>query len=674
MKKFISMLMALVMMVTMFGTTGVVASADYKAEIAALESNIRQWEADIAWYEANKESTAGYESIYLGTVVQNNPLIVKTMGGKYIHIINPSVAQPDITILGYFGFVEFLGYTTMTYNGYTVWEYRAVTPQTYGKEIEDLKAKIEEAELEIRNLKRDNERPYYMGVVDNNWGINSYNTVDSLSLRVGERQSVAVVVDRENGSGYYRNSLLMEDFKWSSNKSEVAKVSSDGVITAVKNGTAVITATGVNSGRKVKCTVYVTTPATDITLKKEKVNLSCGRTYTIKYTLTPTESKEPVYYLSSDETIATVNSKGKITTKNPGTAYIAVIAKSGVYKLLTVNVLKKNAPKLYYEYHAVKLAKKYHESRIQPDTICHYFTEKTDTGYKICVVDFKTNIDSYIEYITGKTDKNTRYYSALYTYDKKEKKIVEKNVDGYTFTGDYLACKEIEIYDKEFYSSYWYNYIYDIDVGQKVNFQVDVVGTPSIGEKVAWSSSNEYVATVDQNGVVTAHNFGEAVITCTMEGGASASENITVNGKYAFADVKYLEYYNLVKSDYIILNSVPSDECKFISSDESVVSVNKNKLTAVGEGSARITFKRCDGLEMVFDIYVSSTIDKYFSADFNAGDVYYCSYLPEEYYNTQHDGLSIDSSGVITIGEESNACFEIYNEESECFYSLKIYS
>lgn len=46
---------------------------------------------------------------------------------------------------------------------------------------------------------------------------------------------------------------------------------------------------------------------------------------------------------------------------------------------------------------------------------------------------------------------------------------------------------------------------------------------------VKWSSDNEMVATVDENGLVTAHTLGEAVITVTTdEGGFTASCNLTV--------------------------------------------------------------------------------------------------------------------------------------------------
>lgn len=54
-----------------------------------------------------------------------------------------------------------------------------------------------------------------------------------------------------------------------------------------------------------------------------------------------------------------------------------------------------------------------------------------------------------------------------------------------------------------------------------------VVSNPT--DKITWTSSNSNVATVDQNGVVTAVRSGTAVITATLTNGAKASCTITVS-------------------------------------------------------------------------------------------------------------------------------------------------
>ena len=100
---------------------------------------------------------------------------------------------------------------------------------------------------------------------------------------------------------------------WSSSNKKVATVSSKGKVTAKKKGTATITAK-VN-GNSYKCKVTVKNPYLNATKK----NLEIGKTYTLK--LTGATAKK---YTSSKKSVATVNSKGKITAVKAGTATITV--------------------------------------------------------------------------------------------------------------------------------------------------------------------------------------------------------------------------------------------------------------------------------------------------------------------------------------------------------------
>lgn len=120
----------------------------------------------------------------------------------------------------------------------------------------------------------------------------------------------------------------------SSNKS-VATVSSKGVITAKKAGTAKIT---VKSGSK-KVTVTVTVPKTKTTAIKvgEKVSVKKGKTYSLKAKTTPSNSDEKITYSTSNKKIATVSKSGRIKGVTKGTATITI--KSGkIVKKVKVTV------------------------------------------------------------------------------------------------------------------------------------------------------------------------------------------------------------------------------------------------------------------------------------------------------------------------------------------------
>lgn len=93
----------------------------------------------------------------------------------------------------------------------------------------------------------------------------------------------------------------------------MATVSSKGKITAKKKGTSTITAKV--SGKSYKCKVTVKNPYLNATKK----NLEVNKTYTLK--LTGATAKK---YTSSKKSVATINSKGKITAVKEGTSTITV--------------------------------------------------------------------------------------------------------------------------------------------------------------------------------------------------------------------------------------------------------------------------------------------------------------------------------------------------------------
>lgn len=109
---------------------------------------------------------------------------------------------------------------------------------------------------------------------------------------------------------------------WSSSNESVAKVSSSGQVTAVKQGTAQITAKTEN-GLSASCTVTVTPLPTAVSLlRNEKITVGYGNTLTPQ--LTPSNSSTTYTWKSSDTSVASVDAAGIIRGIRKGSATITV--------------------------------------------------------------------------------------------------------------------------------------------------------------------------------------------------------------------------------------------------------------------------------------------------------------------------------------------------------------
>ena len=128
--------------------------------------------------------------------------------------------------------------------------------------------------------------------------------------------------------------------KWTSSDKKIAKVNSKGTVTVVSTGKVKITAT-VN-GVKYTCVITVKNPY----LNYKKIELQVGETANLK--INGTSAKK---FTSSKKSVATVNAKGYIVAKKPGTTTIKVVgANDKVYScVVTVTKNKEYSAKEIYD-------------------------------------------------------------------------------------------------------------------------------------------------------------------------------------------------------------------------------------------------------------------------------------------------------------------------------------
>lgn len=103
--------------------------------------------------------------------------------------------------------------------------------------------------------------------------------------------------------------------KWKSNKKSVATVDENGMVTAIKNGTAVITVTV--DGVSKACQIQVKKPK--ISFEKKQLTLREGETQLAQAVVS--SGNRPVYS-SSNSRVVTVDERGNVRGEHPGKAYI----------------------------------------------------------------------------------------------------------------------------------------------------------------------------------------------------------------------------------------------------------------------------------------------------------------------------------------------------------------
>ena len=144
----------------------------------------------------------------------------------------------------------------------------------------------------------------------------------SLTLSKGKSSTLTATLKPSNATN--------QTLTWLSSNPKVAKVSADGKVTAIKDGTATITCKAAN-GKTATCKVTVKNiAATDFKLDKTSVIADKGAVFTIKATFTPTNAtNQKIKWTTSDKSVATVSSSGKVTAIAPGVCQITATAEDG---------------------------------------------------------------------------------------------------------------------------------------------------------------------------------------------------------------------------------------------------------------------------------------------------------------------------------------------------------
>ena len=164
---------------------------------------------------------------------------------------------------------------------------------------------------------------------DNNGGGSNYHVVvvhvsgvsvtpSTLTLKVGESGQLKATVSPSNATD--------SSFSWSSNRADVASVDSEGNVTGISVGEALISAVTNDGKFSASCTVTVNPiPVSGVSLNVQELHLEKGESQDLVAIVTPPDATSPVFFWeSANPDIATVSDYGTVTAVSGGNTTISV--------------------------------------------------------------------------------------------------------------------------------------------------------------------------------------------------------------------------------------------------------------------------------------------------------------------------------------------------------------
>ena len=371
--------------------------------------------------------------------------------------------------------------------------------------------------------------------------------------------------------------------EWQSSDESIASVTQDGVVTALKVGTCVITAkTTDGSNISAKCTITVKQPVTSIALSDETVSLWVGKTKTLTATATPiTANNTAVVWSSSDNNVATVSSKGIITAKGKGTCTITCTAADGYGTKSTCEVTVKQQVT---------------EIAISEETV----TLWVDDTKSITATATPTTANN-TAVVWSSSDNNVATISSKGVITAKGKgtcTITCTAADGY---GAKSIC-EVTVKQQvtgislsETTSFLW--------IGETKTLSTTITPKTANNTTIEWSSSDNSVATVSSKGVITAKGKGTCTITCTAADGYGTKSTCSVTVKQpvtaiALSDATTSLWVGETKTMTAITTPMTANNTAVVwsSSDNNIATISsKGVITAKGNGTCTITCTAADG-------------------------------------------------------------------------------
>ncbi len=477
-----------------------------------------------------------------------------------------------------------------------------------------------------------------------------------------------------------------QNVTWTTSDASIATVDQNGQVTAIAEGNVEIVATSEDGNKSTDSDIVVIAaptgdiPVTGITVSPTTATLNIGEVLGLTAQLIPTNATNTnVTWSSADNNIATVDQNGQVTAISQGVVIIRVLTEDGGFSSeSTIEVIVQTTT---IPLNSIRVTPQ--SATMDPGDVLNLnlqfipanATNKnvtwTSSNTAVATVDGTGQVTAIapgnVEIVATSEDGNK-------TTDSDIVVVAPANIP---LTGIQITPSSITI-----------------DEGDVTNLNVLFTPSNATNQNVSWSSSDDTVATVDQNGLVTGIQEGNVTITATSEDGDHTSESaveiLAVITTIRLNSIKITpQTATLTEGDVLDLavQFIPANATNknvtWTSSDTSVATVDQNgQVTTIAPGNVEIVATAEDGnrtsdsdIEVTAStqlIPLNSILVTPQSLSMTEGDVIGLSlqFLPANATNknvtwTSSDAsiATVDQNGQVTAIQRGNVTIAVTSEE-----------
>lgn len=434
-----------------------------------------------------------------------------------------------------------------------------------------------------------NKSQVKIGIYD--WAYNfTYETITigPSSIKVNNEFAIGIGGKKDLSVTVVPSVVSINELTFTSSDDRIATVDENGVVTGVANGTAVITITGKNNVQA-QTTITVSGYADQsIKIDATALTLEVTKGATLKCLFTPDNViDKTVTWSSSDESIATVSPNGYVKGISAGTVYITAVSPAGNTDSIEVEVLPQQIENIFLY--------------SQTNTL---YVGQTTVIEMITITPVQEDYRN-IEFISS--DENVIKVNSngeLEAISSGRATITVRSKHGDVSSSIQYVVVEVKPLSIVLTRSV------EIIMGEDYQIAAEVLPLYTTNKQLQYRSSDETIATVNQEGVITSLKVGtvKIIVSC---GNVSAECYVTILPIEVVSITSDEQFVVITAGTQTILKTIvaPANATyqHFIweSSNEEIAKVNDGVVTGINKGTVIITVKTINGIEYKYYVVVN---------------------------------------------------------------------